>query len=185
MALIDNNSNMCSMEEELQAEAVVLKQIQNSLAAKMEIGKVCLPTEEEQKAIDSRSVFVGNVEFGATVEELETHFKGCGEIVRTTIPKDKMTNRQKNFAYIEFECAASVEYAAVMNGSTFRGRPIVVTAKRTNKPGMGAARGRGGYEGFRGRGGHQTVIVKYVYVNGAPPRGHGGFRGGRGRFNPY
>ncbi|KAF1764325.1 hypothetical protein GCK72_004272 [Caenorhabditis remanei] len=184
MALIDNNSNFCSMDEELQAEAKVLKQIQIKLSETMDVGKMVPPTEEEQKAIDSRSVFVGNVDFGATIEELQEHFKGCGEIVRTTIPKDKMTNRQKNFAYVEFECAVSVENAILMNGSTFRGRPIVVTAKRTNKPGMGASRGRGG--GFRGRrGGPQTVIVKYVYVNGAAPRGRGGFCGGRGRFNPY
>ncbi|KAF1764326.1 hypothetical protein GCK72_004273 [Caenorhabditis remanei] len=180
--IIDNNSNAYSMDEELEAEAVVLKQIQNKLSETM--GKMTPPTEEEQKVIDAKSVFIGNVEYGATIEELQEHFKGCGEIVRTTIPKDKMTNRQKNFAYIEFECASSVENATVMNGSSFRGRQITVTSKRTNKPGMGVSRGRGG--GFRGgRGGQQTVVIKYVYVNGPAPRGRGGFRGGRGRFNPY
>ena len=95
MAIIDNNSNVCSLEEELQAEAVVLKQIQNSLAAKMDFGKVYLPTEEEQKTIDAKSIFVGNVDYGATVEDLEVHFMGCGQIVRTTIPKDKITKKQK------------------------------------------------------------------------------------------
>ncbi|EFP05917.1 hypothetical protein CRE_01432 [Caenorhabditis remanei] len=183
MALIDNNSNFCSMEEELQAEARVLKQIQTKLSETMETGKKTLPTEEEQKSIDAKSIFVGNVDFGATVAELEAHFYGCGQIVRTRIPKNKMTNRQKNFAYIEFECADNAENAMVMNGSTFRGRPIVVTTKRTNKPGMGASRGRGGFRG--GRGGQQTVVIKYVHVNGAPPKGRGGFRGGRGGFNPY
>ncbi|EFO98805.1 hypothetical protein CRE_30215 [Caenorhabditis remanei] len=182
MASIDNNSNFCSMEEELQAEARVLKEIQNRLSEKMEIGKLT-PTEEEQKAIDAKSIFVGNVDYGATVEELEAHFMGCGTIVRTTIPKDKFTKKQKNFAYIEFESVASVENATVMNASIFRGRQIVVTAKRTNKPGLGhnASRGRGGRGGFRGREGQQTVLINYVYVNGPAPRG----RGGRGRFNPY
>ncbi|KAF1764321.1 hypothetical protein GCK72_004268 [Caenorhabditis remanei] len=183
MASIDNNSNFCSMEEELQAEARVLKQIQNKLSEKMDFGKTAPPTEEEQKAIDAKSIFVGNVDYGATLGELEAHFMGCGTIVRTTIPKDKLTKKQKNFAYVEFECAVSVENAILMNGSTFRGRPIVVTAKRTNKPGMGASRGRDGFRG--GRGGQQTVVIKYVYVNGPAPRGHGAFRGGRGRFNPY
>ncbi|KAF1764319.1 hypothetical protein GCK72_004266 [Caenorhabditis remanei] len=183
-SLIDNNSNVCTMEEEIEAEARVLREIQTKLSETMDTGKTAPPTEEEQKAIDSRSVFVGNVDYGATPEELEQHFKGCGEIVRTTIPKDKLTKKQKNHAFIEFESAASVANAMVMNGSTFRERQIVVTSKRTNKPGMGATRGRGG--GFRGgRGGQRTVVVKYVYVNGAPPRGRGGFRGGRGRFNPY
>ncbi|KAF1764324.1 hypothetical protein GCK72_004271 [Caenorhabditis remanei] len=180
--IIDNNSNGCSMDEELEAEAAVLKQIQNKLSEKM--GMMTPPTEEEQKAIDARSVFIGNVEYGATIEELQDHFKGCGEIVRTTIPKDKVTKKQKNYAYIEFESSASVENAIVMNGSIFRDRKIVVTSKRTNKPGMGATRGRCG--AFRGgRGGPQTVVVKYVYVNATAPRGRGGFRGGRGRFNPY
>ncbi|EFO98812.1 hypothetical protein CRE_30217 [Caenorhabditis remanei] len=182
-SIIDNNSNMCSMNEEIEAEAKVLRDIQNRLSESMEIGKTVPPTEEEQKAIDARSVFVGNVDFGSTIEELEAHFKGCGEIVRITIPKDKLTKKQKNFAYVEFESSASVENAMVMNGSAFRERQIVVTAKRTNKPGMGAQRGRGGFRGRRGE--QQTVVVKYVYVNGPAPRGRGGFRGGRGRFNPY
>ena len=91
--IIDNNSNAYSMDEELEAEAVVLKQIQNKLSERM--GMMAPPTEEEQKAIDARSVFVGNVDFAATIEELQEHFKGCGTIVRTTIPKDKMTQRQR------------------------------------------------------------------------------------------
>ncbi|EFP06619.1 hypothetical protein CRE_12048 [Caenorhabditis remanei] len=172
------------MDMEMEAEAKILKQIQTKLFESMNVGKMTPPTEEEQKAIDAKSIFVGNVDYGATAEELEQHFNGCGVIVRTTIPKDKMTKRQKNFAYVEFECAASVESAIVMNSSTFRGRQIVVTAKRTNKPGMGVSRGRDG--GFRGgRGGQHTVVVKYIYVNGPASRGRGGFRGGRGHFNPY
>ncbi|EFP06712.1 hypothetical protein CRE_12119 [Caenorhabditis remanei] len=167
-SIIDNNcNNFNSMDLELEAEAKVLKEIQTKMFEKMDTGKMTPPTEEEQKAIDAKSIFVSNVEFGATIEELKQHFKGCGEIVRTTIPKDKHTKKQKNYAFIEFDSASSVENAAVMNGSTFRGM------------GYSTSRGRGG------RGGPQTVIVKYVYVNGPAPKGCGGFRGGRGRFNPY
>ncbi|PIC33674.1 hypothetical protein B9Z55_013570 [Caenorhabditis nigoni] len=183
MAQYDNNCN--SIDMELEAEAAVLRDIQNKMAEKM-AAKTVPPTAEEQKEIDARSVFVGNVDFGSSIAEVEEHFKGCGVIIRTTIPKDKFTKRQKNFAYIEFESSESIENALVMNGSLFRARQIVVTAKRTNVPGMGAPRGgrggatRGGVRG--GRGGQQTVVVKYVYVNGTAPRGRGGFRG---RFNPY
>ncbi|CAO4373630.1 unnamed protein product [Caenorhabditis nigoni] len=182
MAQSDNNCN--SMELEIEAEAAALREIQNQIAEKMELPtKMIPPTAEEQKEIDSRSVFIGNVDFGSSIEDIEEHFKGCGEIIRTTIPKDKFTKKQKNFAYIEFASSESIENALVMNGSLFRSRQIVVTAKRTNKPGMGAQRGGRGRGGFRGgRGGQQTVVVKYVYVNGSSPRGRGGFRG---RFNPY
>lgn len=37
---------------------------------------------EEKVEIDNRSVYVGNVDYGATAEELEDHFHGCGFINR-------------------------------------------------------------------------------------------------------
>ena len=95
-SIIDNNcNNFNSMDMEMEAEAKVLKEIQAKLFESMNVAKMAPPTEEEQKAIDAKSIFVGNVDYGATVEELEQHFMGCGTIVRTTIPKDKLTKRQK------------------------------------------------------------------------------------------
>lgn len=37
---------------------------------------------EEKIEVDNRSVYVGNVDYGATAEELEQHFHGCGSINR-------------------------------------------------------------------------------------------------------
>jgi polyadenylate-binding protein 2 len=37
---------------------------------------------EEKIEADNRSVYVGNVDYGATAEELEQHFHGCGSINR-------------------------------------------------------------------------------------------------------
>ncbi|KAF1764509.1 hypothetical protein GCK72_004457 [Caenorhabditis remanei] len=184
MSSISNNNNNCnynSMEEELEAEAAVLKEIQNKLSS---MGNVAPPTPEEQKLIDSRSIFVGNVDYGTTVEGVHEHFKDCGEITRITIPKDKTTQRQKNYAFVEFASSASLETAIEKSGLLFRARQIVVTSKRTNKPGMGVSSG-GGFRG--GREFQKTVFVKYIYVNGSSPnRGfRGAVRGGRGRFSPY
>jgi RNA recognition motif-containing protein len=44
---------------------------------------------------DERSVFVKNVHFKATAQDLKDHFKECGEIIRVTIPIDKATNLAK------------------------------------------------------------------------------------------
>ncbi len=44
---------------------------------------------------DERSIFVKNVHFSSTTQELMTHFNECGEIKRITIPVDKMTNKAK------------------------------------------------------------------------------------------
>ena len=44
---------------------------------------------------DERSIFVKNVHFSATGEDLKEHFFDCGEILRVTIPVDKMTGKTK------------------------------------------------------------------------------------------
>ena len=48
---------------------------------------------------DERSIFVKNVHFSATAEDLKQHFSDCGEILRVTIPVDKMTNKPKGYAF--------------------------------------------------------------------------------------
>ncbi|KAK6903155.1 hypothetical protein V866_008113 [Kwoniella sp. B9012] len=120
--------------------------------------------EDSPGAVDSRSVYIGNVDYGATPEEIQAHFQACGTINRVTILCDKFTGHPKGYAYVEFAEPSIVQSAIVLNESMFRGRLITVKEKRTNLPGMnmtnrGRGRGRGGYRGFRG----------------------GGFRGGRGR----
>ncbi|KAH7100637.1 hypothetical protein BKA62DRAFT_619758 [Auriculariales sp. MPI-PUGE-AT-0066] len=115
----------------------------------------------EEDSTDARSVYIGNVDYSASPEEIQAHFQSCGTINRVTILCDKFTGHPKGYAYVEFAEPAFVQHALVLNESLFRGRLIKVTAKRTNVPGFNG-RGRG-----RGRGGYR-----------------GGYRGGSG-FNPY
>ena len=44
---------------------------------------------------DERSIFVKNVHFTSTADELKTHFSDCGNILRVTIPIDKFTQKSK------------------------------------------------------------------------------------------
>ncbi|KAN0065407.1 hypothetical protein ACQY0O_001243 [Thecaphora frezii] len=142
---------------EMEAEAAKLREMQEAAGAAAGTG--IHPTEEEKEEVDSRSVYVGNVDYGATPEEIQQHFQSCGTINRVTILCDKFTGHPKGYAYVEFADPSLVANAMVLNESLFRGRLIKVTAKRTNLPGM-TARGRGrgrGYRpyrarGFRGRG---------------------------------
>ncbi|CAH6720969.1 putative polyadenylate-binding protein 2 [[Candida] jaroonii] len=131
--------------------------------------------EQEKQDIDSRSIYVGNVDYATLPVELQQHFVSAGEINRVTIMKDKKTGNPKGFAYIEFEQIDSVDRAiATLDGSTFRDRELKVAAKRTNIPGL-SSRGRGS----RGRG---------VTRSRGRARGRAGFRGsfrGKGGFNPY
>lgn len=101
-----------------------------------------------QQQVDSRSVYVGNLEFASTPEALESLFRNLGTVNRVTILSDKTTGHPKGYAYVEFQDKESATRAVdELNGSQFRGRSISVAAKRTNLPGFARPRGRG-----RGRG---------------------------------
>ena len=144
------------------------------------VGKDAGPGKEE---IDSRSVYVGNVDYSVTPEELQAHFQECGTVNRVTILTDKMGN-PKGFAYVEFLEADAVEAACLLEDTELKGRKIKVQPKRTNVPGMRQrGRGRG-----RGMGGYMMPMMPMMNPYMAMqfmgmPRGRGG-RGGRG-YSPY
>ncbi|PAA46666.1 hypothetical protein BOX15_Mlig032728g1 [Macrostomum lignano] len=158
---------------EMEAEAERLRMMQSDMEKPMAGSSVAMPTavltDEERLDTDSRSVYVGNVDYGATAEELETHFHSCGAINRITILCNKYTGQPKGFAYVEFAEKDSVEAALALDESLFRNRSLKVMAKRTNTPGMSVTnrppRGR-----FRGR------MARMYGGSGMAPRGGRGFR---------
>jgi len=168
---------------EMEEEAEKLKQMQtevnNEMTSPVGSAAALNVSFEEKIAIDARSVYVGNVDYGATAEELEQHFHGCGSINRVTILCNKYDGNPKGFAYVEFADKDSTDTAMALDDSLFRGRQIKVMPKRTNKPGISSTnrppRGtRGGFRGsrgYRGRGGFGAI---------RRPR----FRG-RGYYSPY
>lgn len=85
---------------------------------------------------DKRSIFIGNVDYSASTEELREIFKECGNIERVTIPIDKFSLQPKGYAYIEFSDPSSVFKAQSLNEKLFKGRKLKITSKRTNIPGM-------------------------------------------------
>ncbi|XP_014887560.1 embryonic polyadenylate-binding protein 2-B-like, partial [Poecilia latipinna] len=95
------------------------------------------------------------VDYGATADELEIHFNGCGPVNRVTILCDRFSGHPKGFAYIEFSDRDSVQSAIGLHETVFRGRVLKVLPKRTNMPGISTTdRGghRGGHTRGRGRG---------------------------------
>ncbi|CAK9295663.1 unnamed protein product [Gordionus sp. m RMFG-2023] len=136
---------------EMEEEAAKLKQMQNEVEKQMNLASPSLnfPSVEEKIEADARSIYVGNVDYGATAEELEYHFHGCGPVNRVTILVDKFTGKPKGFAYIEFADKESMNPAIALDESLFRGRQIKVNAKRTNQPGISTTNRRP--RGFGGR----------------------------------
>jgi len=170
------------MEEEAEKLKEMQKQVEQSIMSPTASGGPP-KTIEEKVEVDGRSVYVGNVDYSATAEELENHFHGCGSVNRVTILCDKFSGHPKGFAYVEFTDKESVDNAVSLDGSLFKGRQIKVSAKRTNRPGISTTnRGRG-----RGRGGMRGGFFPFNPYMGGFPRGRGRamFRGGRGRSNWY
>ncbi|KAF3275098.1 cytoplasmic RNA-binding protein [Orbilia oligospora] len=170
---------------EMEAEAQKLREMQANLDKENDNLK------EDKEEIDARSIFVGNVDYGASPEEIQTHFQSCGSINRVTILLDKFTGQPKGYAYVEFAEPSLVAQALVLNESIFRGRALKVVPKRTNIPGMqrgrGGGGGGGGYRGGgRGRGGFGGGYGAPPYRGGYQPRGGFRGRGFRGRgYSPY
>ncbi|XP_039238157.1 embryonic polyadenylate-binding protein 2 isoform X1 [Pipra filicauda] len=134
-------------------------------------------TAKEKVEADQRSIYVGNVDYGGTAEELESHFNSCGQINRVTILCDKFSGHPKGYAYIEFEEKSSVKAAVELDESVFRGRVIKVLPKRTNMPGISTT-DRGGYRGhYQARWGG--------YYGRQHPRVRGRTYRGRARLLPW
>lgn len=162
------------------------------------------PADDEEM---KRSIYIGNVDYGTKLTELQDLFKTCGSINRITIMNDKRTGMPKGFAYLEFCEPEAVETALKFDGAMFRGRQIKVSTKRKNIPGYNRGRGigygggGGGFRGGTGRGGFRGYprggMMSGGY-GGASSRGYyghpyksfrgggaGGYSGNRHFVNPY
>nr|XP_054748339.1 polyadenylate-binding protein 2-A-like [Lytechinus pictus] len=175
---------------EMEEEAEKLKEMQNEVDKQMNLSSpppaqaVAHLSMEEKGEVDARSVYVGNVDYSATAEELESHFHGCGSINRVTILCDKFTGHPKGYAYVEFVEKDSVDTACTLNLSLFKGRQIKVNAKRTNRPGISTTDRppRGGFSGQRGRGRGRYGQSAFGGGGGYGGGGGGFYRAQRPRF---
>ena len=111
-------------------------------------------------------IYVGNLSFTTTENELRELFTQAGTVVSATLIKDRDTGQSKGFAFVEMNNQAEAEKAIPMfNGKSLGSREIKVNLSRPRE-----ARSSGGYDrgGGCGRGGG--------YGRGSP----GGYRRGSG-----
>jgi polyadenylate-binding protein 2 len=75
--------------QEMEDEAQKLRQMQQTVDNERH------EMRESKEDVDSRSIFVGNVDYGASPEEIQAHFQSVGSINRVTILLDKFTGHPK------------------------------------------------------------------------------------------
>lgn len=116
-------------------------------------------------------LYVGNLSYDATEEELKTLFSQAGVVQSVAIIKDRETGRSKGFAFIEMSNQAEAQAAiSQLNGKPYRDRALTVNIARPREERSGF--GGGGYGGNRGGGGG------YGRGGGRPGGGNRDRRGG-------
>jgi cold-inducible RNA-binding protein len=104
-----------------------------------------------------KNIFVGNLSFGATEQDLRSLFEAYGAVERVNLVTDRDSGQPRGFAFVEMANDAEAEKAiAGLNGTDLGGRAINVNEARPKperggfRPGGGGQR-RGGGGGGRGR----------------------------------
>ncbi|KAG6510862.1 polyadenylate-binding protein 2-like isoform X1 [Zingiber officinale] len=124
--------------KEMEEEAAALREMQTKVEKEMgasQDSEGAATSQASKEEVDARSIYVGNVDYGCTPEEVQQHFQSCGTVNRVTILTDKF-GQPKGFAYVEFLETEAVQEALQLNESELHGRQIKVAAKRTNVPGL-------------------------------------------------
>ena len=103
----------------------------------------------------STKLYVGNLSFRVTSEDLHEHFSTAGEVTSANVVMDRETGRSRGFGFVEMASDDAANNAiAQFNGQEYDGRNLVVNEARPREEGGGGGRGGRGGGGGGGRGGY-------------------------------
>ena len=125
----------------------------------------------------SMKLYVGNLAFQTSSEDLQQLFAQAGTVESASVVEDRDTGRSRGFGFVEMASKEEGEAAiAQFNGKEFNGRNLTVNEARPreDRGNRGGGGGRGGFGGGRGGGGYGNR------GGGGGGRGGGGYGGGGG-----
>jgi RNA recognition motif-containing protein len=112
--------------------------------------------------IMSTKLFVGNLDFKVTENDLQDAFAAHGTVVEANLVTDRMTGRPRGFAFVTMSSPEEAQKAIdALNGKELGGRALNVNIARPREErsggggGRGHGGGRGGYGGGGGGGGRR------------------------------
>lgn len=122
-------------------------------------------------------LYVGNLSYSTTEEELRTLFAQAGAVTEVAMIKDRDTGQSKGFAFVTMATQQDVEKAIKMfNGYSLGNRQIRVNVARPREEGGAGGGGRGGFGGGSGGYGRRPG------GGGSGRNDRGGGSGGSRRF---
>lgn len=94
-----------------------------------------------------RKLYVGNLSFTATEEELRAYFSQAGTPDTVAIIKDRLTGKSRGFGFVEMSTEGEATLAIQqLDGKEFKGRPLKINearAREGGRPGGGYSDGAG------------------------------------------
>ncbi len=126
------------------------------------------------------NIYVGNLSWSMTDEDLTNLFTAYGTVTSGKILKDKMSGRSKGFGFVEMEDDEAAKTAiANLNETEVMGRKIIVNESQPRPEGEYKKRSGGGYGGGNRGGGNRGGY------GGNRGGGYGGNRGGSDYDNNF
>jgi RNA recognition motif-containing protein len=120
------------------------------------VGNRSEDSESDSQIIMSTKLFVGNLSFNATENQLQDLFGAHGTVLEVDVIMDKFTGRPRGFAFVTMDTKETADAAVqALNGKDLDGRALTVNEARPReeRPRSGGGGGGGGrnYGGDRGR----------------------------------
>ncbi|MEI7730668.1 MAG: RNA-binding protein [Verrucomicrobiota bacterium] len=120
----------------------------------------------------SNKLFVGNLSFNTTENDLQDAFAAHGTVTETNLMMDRMTNRPRGFGFVTMSTPEEAQKAIeALNGKEIDGRALTVNVAKPREERTGGGGGGGGRRSYGGGGG-----------GGGYGGGSGGGGGGRSRY---
>lgn len=76
----------------------------------------------------AKTLYVGNLPWTATEDEVKQHFASCGTVNSVKIIMDRETGRSRGFCFVEMDNAEAA--ITSLNGQEFKGRPLRINEAR-------------------------------------------------------
>lgn len=78
-----------------------------------------------------KNIYVGNLPWEATDEDLKSHFEQCGEVAKATVIRDQETQRSRGFGFVEMPNDEEADKAIkTLDGQELQGRALRVNEAR-------------------------------------------------------
>lgn len=79
-----------------------------------------------QSPIQGSQIYIGNLPYRLSDDELREHFDGFGKIASLRIVKDRRSGRSKGYAFLTFASASDAQKSLAQHGKPLAGRRLVV-----------------------------------------------------------